>query len=307
MKAFVRAVRNFFGTTRAQTNGFIVVLFILTISIFSQPVTRWWISSRPQDFSQEKAVLDSLVSAWETEKELSDSIGTLFAETKPIQYFKFNPNTATKDELASLGFPAKLVLRMVNYRAKGGTFRLKKDLLKIYGMDSVFYSRVAPYILLPDKIEYPVTENKKPGKLNYPAKEKAARFNLNEADTLHLQKVYGIGPVLANRIIRYRDKLGGFITHAQLREVYGLDTAVVQNLAEASYLPEPASVQKINLNTANEETLAAHPYFTKNIARAIVSYRFQHGKFQSVQDLTHINLIDKRTLAKVSPYLTVDP
>lgn len=307
MKALTRIIRNFFGTTRSQTNAFVVLLIILVISIFSQPLMSWYKSSQPQDFTADKKELDSLLHAWETAKASDSATESASNEKQVITYFEFNPNTINKAEFIALGFHDKLAARIINYRSKGGTFRTKADLLKIYGMDSALYSRLTPYILLPDKIEYTKAEKKTFADREKPVKEKAVAFNLNEADTTQLQKIYGIGPVLAKRIIKYRDRLGGFATHVQLTEVYGLDTTVVQKIVAASYLPDPIIVRKINLNTADEKTLAVHPYFSKKIAAAIVAYRFQHGKFQSVDDLSKINLIDKRTLAKIFPYITIDP
>lgn len=307
MKAFTRIIRNFFGTTRSQTNGFVAVLIILVISLFSQPLVRWYKSSQPQDFTADKKELDSLLQAWETEKQLADATESLATEKQIIAYFGFNPNTATKNEFVALGFPDKLASTIINYRSKGGTFRIKADLRKIYGMDSVLYNSLTPYILLPDKIEYTKAEKKPFTEREKFVKEKIVAFNLNEADTTQLQKIYGIGSVLANRIIKHRDRLGGFITHKQLGEVHGLDTTVIQRIITVSYLPDPVVVHKINLNTADEKTFTVHPYFSKKIAAAIVAYRFQHGKFHSVDDLTHIHVIDKRTLAKIFPYVTIDP
>ncbi len=298
-----KTIRNFFGTTRAQTNGFVGLLVIITIAIFSQPLTRWWVSIRPTDFSKDQAELDSLTRLWMVEQKEEQRAEI---SKKEFAYFNFDPNTATKNELISLGFTDKLAARIINYRNKGGRYRVKSDLLKLYGMDSSFYANLVPHILLPETKEKPSFEKKEFSAREKSLKEKA-QFNLNEADTLQLEKIYGIGPALAKRIVKYRDKLGGFFTQEQLREVYGLDTAVVKRIISASYLPDPANVKRINLNTTDEKTLAAHPYFGRKIASAIVAYRFQHGNFKSVDDLSRIPLIDKNNLGKLFPYITVDP
>ncbi len=297
-----RALRNFFGTTRSQTNGMVAVLLLLSVFIFSEPVTRWYVSTRPHDFSADRAELDSLISLWNTPSSEENTL----TEQRVVTYTAFNPNTVTQQHLLTLGFTDKQAHQLISYRTKGGVFRIKADVLKLYGMDSTLYANISPYITLPDKYEPNRYEKKTFTERIYPEKEKSARFNLNEADTTQLQKIYGIGPVLANRIVKYRNRLGGFVSHHQLKEVYGVDSTVVNRLQHASFLPEPLTVQQLNLNTADEKTLAAHPYLTKNIARAIVTYRFQHGKFQSVDDLARINLLDNVTLAKISPYLTVD-
>lgn len=304
VNGFKKTIRNFFGTTRAQTNGFVGLLFVVTVAIFAQPLTRWWVSSQPMDFSHDRAELDSLTKLWQVEQQGHQQTEVL---EKEITYFKFDPNTATKNEFISLGFSDKLAARIINYRNKGGMFRSKPDLLKLYGMDSIFYSRLEPHILLPETKEKPQVEKKDFATREKSVKEKPQKFNLNEADTVQLEKIYGIGPALAKRIIKYRERLGGFVMQEQLSEVYGLDTAVVKRIISASYLSDPADAKKINLNTVDEKTLAAHPYFGRKIASAIVAYRFQHGNFESVDDLSRIPLIDKNNLGRLIPYATVDP
>lgn len=303
MKGFKKTIHNFFGTTRAQTNGFIGLLVVITVAIFSQPITRWWVSTRPQDFSKDTAVLDSITRQWIASTEKQE--GEVSEKGSTITYFNFNPNSATQDELRSLGFSEKLSTRIINYRAKSGKFKIKSDMLKLYGMDSLLYATISPYIQLPDQVEKP--KFGKPEFATRAPKEKPEKFNLNEADTIQLEKIYGIGPALAKRIVKYRDKLGGFVSEEQLKEVYGLDTAVVKKIREASYLSDRTIIKKINLNTTDEKTLAVHPYFGRKIASAVVAYRFQHGNFKSVDDLSKIALIDKTNLVKLFPYVTVDP
>lgn len=265
---------------------------------------RWWVSSRPQDFSADVALLDSLTRNWTVSEEAEH---VKAGQDQRFTYFNFDPNTTTSQEFVSLGFPEKLSARIINYRNKGGTFRIKSDLLKMYGMDSALYVTLVPYIALPETYVKPKFEKKEFADGKPIIREKPQKFNLNEADTIQLEEIYGIGPKLAQRIVKYRDKLGGFTSHEQLKEVYGLDTAVVEKIVSASYLPDPPVVKKINLNRVDEKTLATHPYFGRKIASAIVAYRFQHGNFKSVDDLSRIPLIDKNNLGKLFPYATVDP
>lgn len=302
MRGLTKWIRNFFGTTRAQTNGFVALLILVTVVIFSEPVVRWWRSSQPRDFSTDKQTLDSLTRLWQAVEAKNNTVSA-----KPDRVlFDFDPNITHKEQFLALGLSEKLATRIINYRNKGGKFRIKADLKRIYGIDSVLYQTLYPYISLPDEAARPTFENNDTGN-RFKPKEKPQPFDLNEADTTQLQKIYGIGSKLAQRIVKYRDKLGGFVSAQQLNEVYGLDSVVVEKLVAASYLPEKPAVKTINLNSADEKTLAAHPYFGRRIASAIVAYRFQHGNFKSVDDLGKIPLIDKNNLGKVLPYVTVDP
>ena len=298
MKNIKSKIRNFFGFSRAQTNGFVALLIILSAVIFSEPLYRTWVSNRPVDFSNEGRKLDSLAARWEIKPQKGTEVNIPSEKDIDVTLFTFNPNTVTKEELKALGFSERLMKGLLNYRAKGGEFRVKTDVQKLYGMDSTFFKSLLPFIQLPERIVYE--------KATPELKKKPSLFNLNLADSTQFQQIYGIGPVLAKRIVKYRDRLGGFVTNDQLREVYGLDSVVIGQILKVSFIPENNSIKKLNINTADEKMLSSHPYFLKNIARAIVTYRFQHGNYQSVDDLRRINLIDEKTMTKIYPYLTVD-
>ncbi|HEU5289596.1 MAG TPA: helix-hairpin-helix domain-containing protein [Cyclobacteriaceae bacterium] len=298
MKNFKNIVRSFFGFSRAQTNGFVALIIVLSIIFFSEPLYHTWVSNRPLDFSNESNKLDSLTARWKAEPPgIAEAVKPV-EKTMPVRLFEFNPNNVSKDELKALGFSDRLTKGMMNYRAKGGEFRIKTDLKKLYGMDSVFFKSLQPFIQLPEKI---VVEKKAAE-----PKKSPARFNLNRADTTQFQTVYGVGAVLARRIIKYRDRLGGFMSNDQLYEVYGLDSIVVGQILKKSFLTGSDSLKKLNINRADEKLLSSHPYFSKKIARAIVTYRFQHGNYRSVDDLRSVNLLDEKTMTKIYPYLTVD-
>lgn len=296
-----RWIRNFFGFSRAQTNGFIILLPLLTMFIFSAPVYRWWVSRQPHDFSQDRILLDSLARYWEAKE-----VNPLPEEEEvAVRLFLFDPNAVSKDELLAMGFSSGLATRLVNYRRKGGQFKLKRDLLKLYGMDSAFYEMLAPYINLPE--EFVKAELKSSDGLR-PAikKHTAVRFDLNRADTTLLKAVYGIGSKLSARIVNFRESIGGFISKQQLHEIYGLDSAVVQRLDSASFIQPDFQVRTLNINDATAVQLAAHPYISKRMATAIVTYRFQHGRYSSIDDLGKILLIDEKQLERLKPYLVVD-
>jgi competence protein ComEA len=131
------------------------------------------------------------------------------------------------------------------------------------------------------------------------------KFDLNAADTAQLNKVYGIGPTLAVRIVKFRDGLGGFISTDQLKEIYGLDSLVVGRLCKDGFIATGFVPKKLNINSATEKELGSHPYIKKNIAKAIVSYRFQHGAFPDVSDLGKLAQLKPLEVEKIIPYVTI--
>ena len=70
------------------------------------------------------------------------------------QLFEFDPNTATQEELQQLGFRDRTAKSIVNYRSKGGQFRKKEDLKKIYTLAEEDYLRLEPYIRIASKNNY---------------------------------------------------------------------------------------------------------------------------------------------------------
>jgi competence protein ComEA len=297
-----RWVKDFFTLSRSQVNGFIVLIPLLVIILFAEPVWHWYVSLRTEDFSMDRAKLDSLIALWDVKRPESNN--GIPSTTNPVKsaFFSFDPNQATAEEFQALGFSSALSGRIVHYREKGGKFRVKSDLLKIYGVDSSFYQQLYTFIDLPEKVEFKKKEYgyKKPSREKY-----ISKFDLNRADTSQLKKIYGIGERLSLRIIKYRDALGGFIVMDQVLEVYGLDSAVVNRLVTACFVENDFQPVKININTADENTLATHPYLKNAAAKSIVAYRFLHGEFKALDDLRKIHALEDNTIQKITPYLTV--
>ncbi|HLT08623.1 MAG TPA: helix-hairpin-helix domain-containing protein [Cyclobacteriaceae bacterium] len=124
-----------------------------------------------------------------------------------------------------------------------------------------------------------------------------------EADSITLQVVPGIGEVLAGRIIKYRESLGGLHQERQLLEVYGITQDVADRVFE--YFPLSGQIQtKLNINQLDAAALAKHPYINFGQAKVIVAYRKQHGNYQQARDLLKIKIFNEAWLARLEPYLS---
>jgi competence ComEA-like helix-hairpin-helix protein len=132
----------------------------------------------------------------------------------------------------------------------------------------------------------------------------AIQLELNTADSADFIKLSGIGPVFASRIVKYREKLGGFLTKNQLMEIYGMTDTLYQKID--SFLTLNANkIQKINLNSADFKTLINHPYIDYNATNGILKYRDQNGDYESIEDLKLLYSLDEKTIERIKPYLTV--
>jgi competence protein ComEA len=299
-------IRSYFGFSRTETNGFLVLLPLMAVLIFSEPVYRWWFINYQTELPDESKKLDSLIATWKWDAPVNHPVQQVDS-TKELaitpRLFAFDPNKASKKDLRSLGVSEKVAGRIINYRTKGGKFRTRKDFGKIYGMDSTLLKTLNAYIDLPETPERPnIPFEKSKAKSSLPKHEPV---DLNLADTTALIKIYGIGSKRAKRIISYRTRLGGFVAIDQLTEVYGLDSTVIAQLGKATFIEAGFVPRQININVADKKELTGLPYVKFNLANAIATYRFQHGNFVKIEDLKQIVSMDDLTFQKIKPYLTV--
>jgi DNA uptake protein ComE-like DNA-binding protein len=140
-----------------------------------------------------------------------------------------------------------------------------------------------------------------------PSKQKASArqrkiLELNTCDSSSLEALPGIGPVLARRIIRYRNLLGGFAFPGQLREVYGLPDSTYK-IISGRVRADSSRVSKIDLNSADFKRLIRMPYFDKYDATAILKYRELHGRIESLDELVKNKIISQEKAKKLRAYM----
>jgi DNA uptake protein ComE-like DNA-binding protein len=128
-------------------------------------------------------------------------------------------------------------------------------------------------------------------------------IELNSADSTDLVQLSGIGPTYANRIIKYRNLLGGFYSTSQILEVYNFPVETFQKI-ENSISADTLLIKKIRVNFADFAELIRHPYFNKKQVEAVLNFRNRNGSFQNILQLKSNGLIDSETFLKVRPYLT---
>jgi competence ComEA-like helix-hairpin-helix protein len=134
-------------------------------------------------------------------------------------------------------------------------------------------------------------------------RERAAfTVQANTCDTLDLQQIRGIGSATSQRIIRYREQLGGFVRKEQLMEVWGIDSARFVQI-ESAFIIDKENIRKLNINTASIRDLQRHPYLDYYQAKAIVQTRDNQGLYKNITDILKIALIDQKTFDLIRDYL----
>ncbi len=300
-------LNDYFSFTQGEKRGIVFFLSIIFLLLLSFPLLDFLKKNEKPDFSE----FENAINEFERTKEETSIANNNLKQEKNtvenIELFSFNPNTIIDEEWEKLGFKAWQIKTINNYKAKGGSWKTKSDVLRIYGIDTAHYEQLKPFILLPEKIEqqqktYPTYEKKTFPKSEYEKKDYTVKVDINTADTTELKKLKGIGSGYAKRIIKYRTELGGFINTNQLNEVWGLPPETIENCLPQVVISSQ-NIKKININTTSAEELKKHPYLYWKTANAIEKYRKANGNYKSLDDLKKIHLLDEETINKIKPYL----
>lgn len=134
-----------------------------------------------------------------------------------------------------------------------------------------------------------------------PKLSEGATIDLNTADTLLLQRVPGIGPVFARRIVKYRDLLGGYYVVEQLQEVYGMDRERYDQIAP--YLVIHTHVRPLTLS---QDSIPYHPYLQWR-HRKVLLQLLRHGAPFTWNDLMSSPAFTQDDSLRLSPYLSLSP
>ena len=315
MKRLLYLIGDYFGITRRESRGFVALLVLLLALWFGPLLYERFFPALPEPITAaDSQTADSLLAVLESVQPQRPNYGSNNKNynqennpERPLVLTSFDPNTANSEQLQDLGIPRFLAERIVKYRSKGGQFRKKEDLQKIYDFPANLYDRLEAYIAIP-QAGNAFAENKTGGEKPAFAENKPAYvkpvlqpFDINTADTTQLIALKGIGSKLAARILKFRDGLGGFASPNQYAEVFGLDSLALSELNR--YASVRSVPKKIRINLASMEELDRHPYVSPLQAKLIVAYRQQHGAYTNAQELLKIKIIDQKFLDKIAPYL----
>jgi DNA uptake protein ComE-like DNA-binding protein len=210
--------------------------------------------------------------------------------------------------------PHYVAQRLIKYRDIIGGFKAKTQIRRTYGLADSVYSRLAPYIQLPDELParaaFAATKSRYPERPSTFAVSKFPRkpthlapFDLNAADTTQFMQIRGIGRGLSSRIVAYRARLGGFSRKDQLSEIYNLPPDLVDSLRKYTFVGAGFAPTLIDVNNATLAELKDHPYVGLRLGRVLIAYRQQHGPYQQATDLRKIRILDDLTFEKLQPYL----
>lgn len=180
----------------------------------------------------------------------------------------------------------------------------------------------------PDAAELAFPEEAEP-EISYP-------LDLNATTAEELETLPGVGAILAERIVSYREAVGGFQTLEELQQVNGIGSGIyfqiapylfiigeLQTISPESELPEAtdaaapelepetapesasASIPRLDINIATAEDFQKLPNVTQEQAEAIVRLRTQIQYFQNIYELLYADGMTDRLFLSIRDYLYV--
>ena len=300
-------LRSYLSFSRKELNGIFVLFVLILLVILSPRLYSFFFKDQKYDFERFKMEAEDFRAAAAKIEIPNRKINKAAAKSwaRPV-YFNFDPNGLSESNWLKLGLSQKQIQVIRNYEFKGGKFFRKEDLKKIYSISEKQYSMLEPFIKIGNT---DVLSDKKTVKTKYKStgiSEHTLRpiIEINAADSLELERIRGIGPAFASRIIRFRKRIGGFYRKEQLLEIYGMDSLKYDQLKDQIQV-NSGLITKLNINTFTFDEIRHHPYLNYKQMNAIIQYRTQHGSYKSIDDLRKIAILNEEIIRKIEPYFSL--
>ena len=284
----------YFSFSKSHRTGLVVLLILI---IVLQSIYFFVDFSLPVKVNPEKEKWLAIQTEIDSLKELAKFEGT--------RLYPFNPNYISDYKGYKLGMSVLEIDRLLAYRKQNKFVNSSEEFQKVTKVSDSLLSRIAPYFKFPDW----VNEKRKNNSISiyktpvFATNEKLVELDINTASLEDLVQVYGIGEVIAQRILSFRESLGSFVAMEQLNEVWGLSPEVLVNLNKRFKVKSLLGIKKVNINNATIKELAQFPYFKYTLAKQIVIYRSMNGAIIETADLTKIKGMPNDKIKIIALYL----
>lgn len=226
----------------------------------------------------------------------------------PVQTFPFNPNTADSMTLLRVGLKPWQVKNLMAYRRAGGRWKDADDFKRLYGLSEEEFQRLRPYVQIPPAVKevyFTEHDRARQDSLHHLRPEKFTQLtvlDLNTVDTLTLRKIPGIGVGYSRSIVSYRERLGGFVSVAQLKDIEGLPARIEEWFS----VEEQVAVRTISINKSNFKTLVRHPYLSYEQVKVITTHIRKYGPLRSWKDLQLYPEFTPQDFERLTPYFVFE-
>ncbi len=308
--------RDFFTFNKRERNGVFVLISIIFILVLYLNISSRFVSQEPFNFEKfDKDVARFRASVKEKNFFSEPPKNYNTSSMKATERFNFDPNNLPESDWKRLGLSEKQIKSIKKFESKGGVFRNKEDLKKMYCIKNKLYVSLEPFITITSVREKQIlltesTSMVEPANVKksidriIPKVPSKSIIELNTADSTMLTTIKGIGPFYAKSIIKFRNSIGGFVSKEQLLEIWKFDQEKLKTI-ESYITVDPSKIKKININSCEAKDLK-NAYINWTIANAIINYRNNHGKYKTLDEIKKTDLVDDETYRKIVPYLVTE-
>lgn len=291
----MKNIKSHFQFSNQQRNG----IFLLVIVIIALQCIYAFVDFSGGIPSKENNEINAF------KKEL-DSLRLVEIENSKPKIYPFNPNYITDYKGYTLGMTIEEIDRLHQFRARNQWVNSAKQFQDVTRVSDSLLNRISPYFKFPEWVTNPKPKsNNNSNFFSSSAKPKTfdQKIDLNKATASQLQKVYGVGEKLSERIIKYRAKYGGFVADIELTEVYGLMPEVIERIKNDFTVKNPRVIKTYNINTATRDQLVLIKYIDYEVAKNIIEERTLRDGFNSFEELTKIEDFPVKKLEIIKLYL----
>ncbi len=287
-----KIIKNYFIFTKGQQQGlFLLVLLIITIQtiyFFVEIPTPNNILDSKKNWLALQTEIDSLKNAKSTQKHT---------------IYPFNPNFITDFKGYKLGMSVQEIDKLLAFRKKNKYVNSAKEFQIVTGISNELLAKIAPYFKFPDWVKNKRTKYQYTDFNNTTTKKNIVIKDINAATSEDLISLFGIGEATANRILKYKESLGNFVSMEQMNDVWGLSPEVLQELDTHFKIIKKPTITKISINELNSKDLAKFPYFKYPLSREIIIFRSMNNGIHSVEDLSKIKGFPVEKIKIIDLYL----
>lgn len=297
-----KLIRRWFGYSRREKAGSLILVIIVIAIIIGRLISdselintkQSSLSGNQNNFDFDSLVVPALSSVDIAEYEL----------------FIFDPNKVSYKELLKLGLSIKQAGTFINYRESGAVFREAEDIRKVYGISKQKQDSLIKYVKIfrqpPSSSynrEYKKSDNKIEDRAITKPSPPISPIEINTADSTLLMSIPGLGKILAPRIVKYRNLLGGYSSISQLSEVYGLDSLRIVGIKEYIAI-DTTDLIPIFINSATYSDFIRHPYISRRNTEDILRYRGFEKEIFSFAELLVNSILSLEEVNRLRPYIS---
>ena len=313
MANWIKQIKDYFLFTKIEQRGIVVLISILVVLILINILLPGLIKPEKVDFSEFQ---DEIESFEKRIQNIQDSIknnrlqyNNQVIDVSHLTPFEFDPNNLPIETWKKLGLNNKQIETIKNYEKKGGKFKKKEDLAKIYTLSDEEYQELKPYVVINNNDSKSITDHN-------PSSQSINPFMFDpNSMTKEIGDSLGLNESTINAIINFCKSGGSFRKKEDFKKIYTLDENVYTILEPFILITidstqtdlQKKNITKLSLdiNTADTLDLQQLKGIGPSYARRIVKYRDMLGGYYTLSQLLEVYGMDSIRFAGIHKNLLI--